>query len=148
MIRVAQDIDIPEIVRLGSQSLLNGPYKGMIKDRPEQSATLAFEVIKNSKGVVLLYENETGKVAGLLGFIIFPHYFTGEQTASEIMWYVEPEERKGGGGIQLLWEAEKVARQMGATRMGFTAPLPTPEVSKLYERFGYKAIETSYMKEL
>lgn len=146
MIRSAKSEDVPEIVKLGSQSLVDGPYAGMLKDTPEHSAEFALTVILGSKGKILLYENDEGKVAGLLGFIVFPHYFTKEPTATEIMWYVLPEERKGCGAIKLLWEAEKVAKEMGATRMGFTAP--NEEVSALYARFGYKKVEVTYMKEL
>jgi GNAT superfamily N-acetyltransferase len=146
LIRAATTEDVSDIVRLGSQSLKDGPYAGMLKDTPEESARLALNVIGGANGKVLLYENDGGKVAGLLGFIIFPHYFTGEPTATEIMWYVEPQERKEGGAVKLLWEAEKQAREMGATRMGFTAP--NAEVGKLYERFGYKQVEVTYMKEL
>jgi GNAT superfamily N-acetyltransferase len=146
MVRDATTADIPELVRLGSLSLVNGPYAGMIKDTPEQSAKLALEVIENAKGKVLIYENDTGRVVGLLGFIIFAHYFTGEPTANEIMWYVEPEERKGGGGMKLLWEAERQAKEMGAKYMSFSAP--NVDVANIYERFGYKQLEVSFVKEL
>lgn len=146
MIRSAKPEDVPEIVRLGSRSLVDGPYAGMIKDSPETSAEFALTVILGLKGKVLLYENDKGKICGLLAFIIFPHYFTKEPTATEIMWYVEPEERAGGAGLKLLWEAEKVAKEMGATRMGFSAP--NEDVAGLYKRFGYKKLEVTYMKEL
>lgn len=145
MIRAATEADVPEIVRLGSQSLIDGPYAGMLEDTPEQSAKLALETIQGSNGKVLLLDEGTGPV-GLLGFVVFPHYFTQKLTATEIMWYVEPEHRKGGGGIKLLWEAEKEAKAMGATIMGFTAP--TADVARLYERFGYKQVEISFQKEL
>lgn len=146
MIREAITSDVARIVELGSRSLQDGPYKGMLKDTPEQSAKFALQVITNAAGKVLLYENDNGKVVGLLAFIIFPHYFTQEPTATEIMWYVEPEERVGGGGLKLMWEAEKMAKTMGAKRFGFTAP--TEEVAALYKRFGYKQIEVSFQKEL
>lgn len=146
MIRAATASDLPRIVELGSRSLKDGPYSGMIKDTPEQSAKLALQTIQSANGKILVYETDGGRVAGLLGFFIFPHYFTGEPTATELMWYVEPEERKGGGAMHLLWEAEKQAKQMGAKKMGFTAP--NGDVAKLYERFGYKQVEVSFMKEL
>ena len=146
MIRAATQADIARIVELGSQSLIDGPYAGLLKDTPEQSAKLALQVIENSNGKVLLLENDNRKVVGLLGFVIFPHYFTGTLTANEIMWYVEPNERRGGGALQLLWNAEKTAKEMGATHMGFTAP--NAEVGELYKRFGYKQVEVSFQKEL
>lgn len=145
MIREASQADIPRIVELGSESLLEGPYRELIKDKPEQTAQLAIEVIRE-KGKVLLFENDEGKIVGLLGFIIFPHYFTGEITAGEMIWYVSPDERKGCGAIRLLWAAEKLAKELGAIRMQFTAP--TSEVGAIYKRFGYQQIEVSFQKEL
>lgn len=146
MVRDATTADIPEVVRLGSLSLINGPYAGMIKDSPKHSATLALDVIRNANGKVLLLENDESKVVGLLGFIIFNHYFTGEPTANEIMWYVLEDERKGGGALKLLWEAEKQAKEMGAKYMSFSAP--NADIAKIYERFGYKQVEVSFVKEL
>lgn len=146
MIRAATIADVPRIVELGSRSLVDGPYKDMLKYTPEKSAQLALQVIEKSNGKILLYQNDGGNVVGLLAFIIFPHYFTGALTATEIMWYLLPEERAGGGALKLLWEAEKEAKAMGATRMGFTAP--TMEVSALYNRFGYDFVEASYQKDL
>jgi GNAT superfamily N-acetyltransferase len=146
MIRKAIASDIPQIVELGRRSLEDGPYAKMLKHNPEQSAVLALETLSKANGRILVYETDSGKVAGLLGFFVFPHYFTQELTATEIMWYVLPEERKEGGGIKLLWEAEKQAKEMGATRMGFTAA--NSDVAKLYERFGYREVETTFMKML
>lgn len=146
MIRAATEADVPEIVRLGSQSLIDGPYAGMLKDTPEQSAKLAMETINRSNGRILLYVNDAGNVAGLLGFVVFPHYFTGELTATEIMLYVLPAERAGGAGLKLMWAGEQQAKEMGAERMGFTAP--NEEIGKLYERRGYIKMEVSYLKKL
>lgn len=143
-IREANESDIPAIVKLGSRSLLDGPYKDKIKDNPEQSAETALTIIRKS-GKVLVWE-EDNQITGLLAFIMFPHYFSGELTAGEMMWYVVPEARKGGAALKLLWEAEKLAKQMGAVSMQFTSP--SREVDALYNRFGYKPVETTYMKRL
>jgi Acetyltransferase (GNAT) family len=145
LIRAATEADLPDIVRLGRQSLIDGPYAGIIKDNPEHAAQLALSVIQGRGGRILLLEIEK-RVVGLLGFFIFVHYFTGEPTATEIMWYVEPESRIGIGGLELMWEAEKQAKEMGATWMGFTAP--NEAVGEFYERRKYRKMETTYAKEL
>lgn len=144
MIREAASSDIPRIVELGSRSLVDGPYRDLVKDTPEQSAKLALQVIEKA-GRVLLWE-ENGQITGMLAFILFPHYFTGELTAGELMWYVEPESRPGGAALRLLWAAEELARSLGAQKMQFTAP--TEAVGDIYKRFGYSKIEVSYQKEL
>lgn len=148
MIREATEEDIPRIVALGSQSLIDGPYAGKIKDNPAQTEKLAQRIISDPNGRVLLWEDEdgSGRVSGLLAFIIYAHYFTGEPTANEIMWYVEPGHRGNGAGFRLLWAAEKLALELGAINMAFSAP--TNQVGEIYKRFGYHQVEVGYQKEL
>lgn len=143
LIRTAEESDIPRIVELGSRSLQDGPYAGIIKDIPEQAAKFAAQVLASGK---ILLGEEDGAIVGLLGFIITDHHFSGQRYAAELMWYVLPEHRKGGIGMKLLWEAEKAAKQSGAQDMVFTAP--NDEVSALYKRFGYEKLEVTYRKSL
>jgi GNAT superfamily N-acetyltransferase len=152
MIRLATNGDVPEIVRLGSLSLKGGPYEDFISDKPEHTMKLALQIIHGG-GKVLIYEDDDDrdeegkpKVKGLLGMLIVPHPFTGEITASEIIWFVEEEARKGGAGIKLLWEAEKVAKEMGAKKMQVSGP--TQEIGAIYKRYGYEQIEVVFLKEL
>jgi GNAT superfamily N-acetyltransferase len=130
---------------MGSRSLLEGPYRDQLADNPEESAKLALSVMNIPNGKILLAE-ESGQVIGLLGFIIYPHYFSGEITAGEIMWYVEPEFRKSFTALALLRKAESMARAAGAKRMQFTAP--SDEVGDAYKALGYQRLEVSYQKVL
>lgn len=144
MIRLATNGDVPEIVRLGSLSLKGGAYEKLIADKPEHTEKLALQIIHGG-GKVLLWE-EGEKISGLLAFLILPHPFSGELIATELMWYVEPEARKSGAGIKLLWESERIAKEMGVKTFQFTAP--DEQVGALYKRFGYAQIEIAYLKEL
>lgn len=144
-IREAKPTDIPRLVEMGSRSLMEGPYKGRIKDNPEQAAVLALGVIQGHNGKFLISE-EADKITGFLAFIVFDHYASGEATAGELMWYVEPEHRKSWTAIALLSAAEGLARDMGAVRMQFVAP--QKEVARAYEELGYHEIEVTYQKEL
>lgn len=144
MIRLATHEDIPQIVRLGSLSLKGGPYEKLIVDKPEHTKKLAIQML-NGGGKVLLWE-ENGNVSGLFGMLIVPHPFTGEITASEIIWFVEEKERSGGAGIKLLWEAEASARQAGARKMQVSGP--NEQIGAIYKRYGYKHIEVVFLKEL
>lgn len=143
-IRQALPSDIPQIVAMGSRSLREGPYSGEI-DNPEQSAKLAMQFIGEQKGVVLVSE-EGDKLTGLLAFMIYPHYFTGKVTATEFMWYVEPEYRMDFTGIALLRAGQRIAKERGAVKMQSTAP--NEEVGKMYQLLGYKAIEVGYQRDL
>jgi len=143
MIREAIETDIPRIVEMGTRSLREGPYKDLVGDNPEQTAKLALDVL--TKGMILVAEQDE-KLIGLLAFIVFPHYFSGELTAGEVMWYVEPEFRSSFTALQLLRGAERMARSFGAKYMQFTAP--TAEVGRAYEALNYKQVEVSFQKAL
>ena len=143
-IREATEADIPRIVEMGSRSLREGTYRDEI-DNPEQSAKLALEVIKAGNGK-LLVADENGKLAGLIAFLIYPHYFTGKLTAIEIMWYVEPEFRRSMIGVVLARAMQRTAKEMGATKSQITAP--TAEVGHALTLMGYKQLEVGYQKSL
>lgn len=144
MIRLATRDDLDAVVAIGRKSLANGPYSTIIKDVPKQVHELASFLFSN-KDAVILVADDNG-IVGLLAFFISRHYFTGELTASEIIWYVDPESRPGGAAMQLMWEAERLATKMGAVWMQFTAP--NEQVGNIYTRYGYKQIEVGYQKEL
>ena len=143
MIRLALEADIPRIVELGSQSLVDGPYRGEL-DNTEQTTRFALRVIREL-GCVLLWE-EDGQVTGLCGLIFCEHPFTGLRTAQEVMWYVEPGKRSGGAGLKLLWAAEAKAKALGAVILQATAPDET--IGSMYERFGFKRMEIAYQKAI
>lgn len=143
-IRTATPSDIERIVELGAESLMQGPYKDEVKN-PDQWRKTALGVVLNADGCILVAE-EDGKVQGLLGFMVYPHYFTGLKSAIELMWYVSPDYRKSMMGICLARAAMRLAKSMGAVNMQMTAP--TAEVGKAYEAMGFKPLETAYQKAL
>ena len=142
-IRIAQQSDLERIVELGSRSLVDGPYAGIIKDKPDCARGFAAKILAG--GTVLLGEKD-GVVVGLLGFLVAEHHFSGQRYAAELMWYVEPEHRKGVIAMQLMWAAEKLAKELGAETMVFTAP--NDSVAAVYKRFGYEQLEVAFRKVL
>ena len=145
-IREASESDIPRIVEMASRSLVEGPYAGIIKDVPERAKKCADMVMHN--GLILLAVKDD-EVIGVLGFIVADHHFSGQRYAAELMWWVEPEHRKGESfsdipALNLLREAEQRAKALGAESMTFTAP--NDDVAHLYKRFGYSKLEVAFQK--
>jgi GNAT superfamily N-acetyltransferase len=146
MIRIATLEDLDAVTELGKLSLINGAYGDDLKFNADRARAFAKSVI-TILGKVLLWE-EGGQPVGLLAFLFFPHFFSGEPTAQEIMFFVRAEFRAGNPALRLLWAAEEMARNMGAKKMQFTAPAATTGVGALYERCGYKMLEVGYQKSL
>ena len=143
-IRLAVEQDIPRLVEMGSRSLREGAYAEMLKDNQTQTAILAESVI-NRSGKVLVAE-ENGQIVGLLALFIGPHFYSAEPTATELMWYCEPEYRQSFTAVALIRAAEKLARDAGCISMILTAP--TKEVQQAYKSLGYHWVEANYRKAL
>jgi len=70
-----------------------------------------------------------------------------ETIVDELMWWVEPAWRGSSAGPKLLRSLESWARQKGVRWIKMIAPVES-DVGKYYERIGYAALETSYLKRL
>lgn len=131
---------------MGSRSLVEGPYKDLLADRPAITQALAKKLLELDNAKILVCEVD-GKIGGVFAFIVFPHYYSGEITAGEMIWFVESEIRKTGAGLELLWAGEKLAKSLGATKMQLTAP--TDEIAEMYGRLrGYKKVETAFQRAI
>lgn len=145
MIREATSVDLPRVIEMGRTFLLSGPYRDIIEDNPEVPLALAEKLVEHPQAKILV-EEQDGKLVGVFCFLLYPHYYSGLMTAGELIWYVEPEARKTMAGLRLKWEAEKLAKELGAVQMHLTCP---PDQDPLFSRLsGYVRVETGYQRRL
>jgi GNAT superfamily N-acetyltransferase len=145
VIRTAEPSDLDRIIEIASQSLVDGPYAGIIKDVPAKARQCAEMVMASGK--ILLAAQDDGFVVGMIGIIFARHHFSDQPYATELLWYVLPAYRKGNNfGMELMWKAEQEARDWGAEDMVMTAPNDT--VASIYKRMGYARLEETYRKSL
>jgi GNAT superfamily N-acetyltransferase len=144
VIRDATEADIPRLVEMGVRFLTETVYaaRGVPVNMGALARTMAL-LILGDRGTVFVAERD-GRVVGGIGMLWFENPLSGEPSASELFWYIEPEHR--GIGVRLLKRGEQWARDMGAEKLHMIAP--TPAVSQLYERLGYAYLETTYQKAL
>lgn len=83
---------------------------------------------------------------GILMAAAYEHPFGAGRIAKETVWYVAPHAR-GRDAVAILDAYEMWARSVGCVCAGM-ASLVTNDVSKIYERRGYSAVETHFMKPL
>jgi GNAT superfamily N-acetyltransferase len=141
VIRQATASDVPRLVEMGRRFRSETGYAKVLAENPQKMTELATQL--TDLGCLLVSER-AGELVGMLGFLVFPHFMSGEVTATETFWWVEPEHR--GEGIKLLREAEKTARTYGAEKMAMIAP--DDRVANLYKRLGYEFVEASYQRSL
>lgn len=142
-IREAIAADIPALVAMGQRFLHGTPYRDLIADSPEHMAKIGHLLVTSPDGVMLVAERD-GIPVGMIGVLICPHHLSGERIANEVFWWVDEEAR--GQGVRLLRAAEQWVKAQGVTAMQMVAP--NDRVGKLYERFGYTAIEVAYRRSL
>lgn len=151
IIREAVPSDVSRIVEMGRRFLLEGPYKDQLADKPVAAAQYAASILGHPQGHIIVAEHD-GQVIGVIALVVAPHPMSGEMVAVEMIWYVEPEHRPGGIAMKLRWEAEKLAKSVGAKWISFTAPIPKGELTleflNLFKRFGDTPIEVACMKRL
>lgn len=146
LIREASIADIPAVIEMGSRSLLEGPYRDLLADNPGVTSELATRLLTMPNARLLVAE-DSGKLIGIFAFMVFPHYYSGEDVAGEMIWYVLPEFRPDGPGLEMLWAAEKMAHDLGAKKMQLTAP--TDEMASAYGKLrGYMKVETAFQRDI
>jgi RimJ/RimL family protein N-acetyltransferase len=141
MIRLASEADIPRLVEMGLRFRRESEYVDVLAENAGKMEELARQLAKNG---CLVVSERAGRVVGMLGYVIFPHFLSGELVSGEVFWWVEPEER--GEGLKLLRAAEECSRRNGAKFMQMIAP--NDRVGAFYERLGYRRVETSFQRPL
>lgn len=139
MIREATHVDLPRIVEMGRTFRRDSTYVNYLIDNPERMAELATQLI--DKNGLLVSESE-GIIVGMLGYIVYSHFISGELVAGEVFWWVEPNYR--GHGLRLLHEMEARAKKAGAKHIQMIAP--NQRVASLYERLKYEFVESTYQR--
>lgn len=141
-IREATEADVARIVEMGRRFRRETVYQ-RVPENVAQMTWLAHGLIAAEAGTILVAERD-GALIGMLGLLVYSNPISGEWTAGELFFWVEPEHR--GYGVRLLRRAEAWAVGHGASRIQMIAP--TPEVETFYARLGYAAVEVAYDKAL
>jgi len=144
MIRKAGGGDRSDLVAMVGHFIQGTPYAKVLPFRPKKVLELVDLVLEH--GVVFVAE-VNGRAVGMIAAVALRELVAGEAMADEMVWWVEPAYRQGLVGPRLLKALENWARQKGLAMLKMVAPVGT-EVGAFYERAGYMAVETSYIKHL
>lgn len=83
--------------------------------------------------------------AGLMMVYATQHIFSKAKIAKDTIWWISPEVRSYKGMKEMIQYYESWAKEQNCDYIGL-AHMQDVRVGKLYERFGYKPVETTYMK--
>lgn len=160
-LREATPADKPRLIEMAVRFLLESRYGELFDEQatPATIATLIDQVLQ--LGVIIVAEvleapgpaeiingvPSRWKLVGMLAIVVVPHPLTGRTYADEIAWWVEPAHRGGLVGPKMLRSAEQWATTKGANMCKMVAPAGST-VGAFYERMGYQAVETAFIKRI
>lgn len=143
-IRKATQSDMSELLRMGEAFFNASGYSDITSINLSDTESLLSSLI--DQGTILT----DGKNA-MIGFVIFPMFLNNETMVSqELFWWVDEEKRNTRVGIEILKEAEKTSKAMGAKVMMMLSikELNGDKVNRIYQRMGYTEREQTYMRVL
>ena len=109
-----------------------------LAERLERFAALGSEV---------LVAEAAGEVIGFVAVLVVPRFETAELFARIVTLVVDPGVRDRGVGHLLMTEAERTAREAGATFLEVTAGHHRPDARRLFESLGYEAGVAAYLRK-
>lgn len=161
ILREATEADTPRVVEMAARFLLDSQYGELFDNATTPAAIGAMVKQCLHFGTIIVAELEAddprwvqgvertpaAALVGMLAILCVPHPFTGRKYADELAWWVEPRHRGGIIGPKMLWAAEDWATRNGANMVKMVAPAGSA-VGAFYERSGYKAVESAYIKTI
>mgnify|MGYP001592233288 FL=1 len=123
-----------------------GPYGSRFRADTSRVAALVTLFMDSARRTAGFLAEIDGAVVGMFGVFCLTHPITGDEMASELCWWVEPEARGTSAGLKLLKAAEAWAREQGASFLEMIAP--SDRVAALYERLGFERTDIHYLKRL
>jgi len=141
-VRPAVVDDLPELMRMGKEFYKKSGYDDLGAFDPESLEKTYRHLISSSSLLITQ--------GGMIGWVVFPVFVTGNMVAQELFWWVDPERRSNGTGKALLEAAEEQARSQGATAMMMLAldDLDGDAIAAVYGKMGYRPRERTYMRAL
>jgi GNAT superfamily N-acetyltransferase len=141
VIRRATIEDVPRCAEMGVTFQRTSHYATLLEDNPAQIAALAARLVTSDHADILVAER-AGRVVGMIALQAYTHHISGEWTAGELAFWVEPSARRAG--LALLRAAEQWAADQGCRVLEMVSP--DARVDRLYEALGYAPSERSYRK--
>jgi len=138
-LKVATHEDFDVIHKMAMNFLNSSPYKDLGNE--DTIAVLIADILNSPQNERIIIFSEAGFIVGAaMPFLFGPHML-----ASEVAWWVEPDHRGNGEGLNLLSAFEYWAKNIANCKLISMSSLDK-EVEKYYKKNGYKLYERAYMK--
>lgn len=148
IIRRLEQLDIPDIIRLGGRMHEESQY-GVLAYSPERVADKCYQVTVNLHmfGVVAYSD---GSIIGMMGGQVYQYDYGDELIATDILVYVSPAYRGSMAFIKMVRKYVAWAKEQGAKLvfLSQTTGVNQESVSSLYQRLGFKPVGGQFCLEV
>ena len=106
-------------------------------------------VLGKQMGAIYIRE-VSGKIVEAIGVVIHPDVFTGDSSAQVAFWFVEEASRCRMAVAKLFFKMLRSVKELGAKHL-YVCSLVSfkyPQMRALLERFGFKARQVTFTKDL
>jgi GNAT superfamily N-acetyltransferase len=145
-VRRATVLDVDELVELGRSFVAYSAYGNMVSVSDDDIVRGLCNALDN--GVVFVAERNNRIVGGIVGLKNSLWFAPHVKVATELAWWVRPEDRNTPAAVRLLRRFERWAAEQGATHVAMSDLVidgDTP-AGKLFEKLGYTLTERSHIK--
>jgi hypothetical protein len=140
-IRLATEDDFPLIIQMARKFHEASPYQ--VLEFSELRCMQLFQAYLQDKTSVMILLSDHGMLIAFASQAPFSNH----KVSTEVAWWVNPECRGKRDSLLLLDAYEIWSRKVGCS-LCQVAMLPSvTDLSKFYEKRGYKLLEQSYVKE-
>jgi GNAT superfamily N-acetyltransferase len=147
IIRNGNKFDVDEILRMVKAFVMESNLSERIKNNLDTThVNRLYHHIILGAGVMLVVEDQ-GKLVGMIAGIKVPNIWDEkDHSLREILFYIEPEHRKGRVAYKMLMEYNKSAQELlNANKISNYTMTKNEFVDKIdYSRFGYSKIEETW----
>lgn len=148
-VRRAVPSDLPEMLELANEFFDASAYTEKLRDYM-YFVELGKQFILDSSKVAFVWEKDDALVGMIIGSLVQSPYNPATTVAIENMWWVKEEHRNSVNSMKLLKRFEEWGKAMGAdiVTMVSLEKLNPEKIDKIYTRYGYSKVESTYMKEI
>ncbi len=148
-LKLAEEGDEEDALRMTRSFYEDTPFSPQVLYNEEKVRQVLrdFRQSSYSLGLVLLLVDDKVPVGLLIGCATQTP-FSDDKVAAELAWYIEPTHRGNRKAVDLVLAYETWARTIGCKHVSMSLLSDLTDVSKFYEKLGYKRTEISFLKEL
>lgn len=141
--------DIPYCIELAKKLAKGSPIEAIDINVKKVREKLEAFIINAGRDFLCLVSYDGDKVVGVIAAYAFEPLFSDDKIACEVLWYLEPEYRKGRRGIDMMKAYEYWANMVGCKVVQYGWLASSPEgMKKLYELTGAELSEQIYYKKV